>query len=83
MKGNGGSVKWGYRPVVSLGTWTLTMERGKTDGTLTAQATDCDEVGVEQAPLVVVVPAGQQTWRWPVRSLRRDGLTVTMTVGVE
>lgn len=79
ITGPRGSIRWGYRPVASLGSWSFTGTRA--DGTVTAQLTDSDEMGLEQSPLVVVVPAGQAQWRWPVRELKRDGLAVTITVG--
>jgi len=79
LSGQAATVRWGYRAVASLVKWTCT--RTDQGGTFTAQMTNCDEFGLSQEPLVVVVPAGASQWRWPVRDLLRDGLTVTMTVG--
>jgi hypothetical protein len=72
------ALKWGYRQIATLGRWSF--EGSGKEGTLTAVLTDCDEMGIAQSPLVVVVPAGSRTWRWPVRELRREGGTVTLTV---
>jgi hypothetical protein len=73
-------VRWGYRPVATLGSWSF-HGKARESGTFTAQITDIDEMGIDQAPLVVVVPAGERTWRWPVQDLRRVGSTCTIAVG--
>lgn len=75
ITGRVGVIKWGYRQVATLGPWSYA------NGTITAQLTHYDEMGIEQAPLVVVVPAGQRHWRWPVRELTRDGSAVSLIVG--
>lgn len=74
-----GAIRWGYRPIASLASWSF--EGNHLSGTFTATLADYDEMGIAQSPLVVVVPAGQHTWRWPVQSMSRDGLMVSMTVG--
>jgi hypothetical protein len=79
ITGSTATVRWGYRTVATLTQWTFTkVGQG---GTFTAQIHDGDEFGLEQSPLVVVVPAGQAQWRWPVTDLRRDGLRVELTLG--
>lgn len=79
ITGATGTVRWGYRTVAQLASWSFT--RTDQGGTMTAQITDADEFGLTQRPLVVVVPAGRSQWRWPVSDLQRDGLTVNMVVG--
>lgn len=79
VKGQGGQLRWGYRSVATLGAWTFAQTPA--GGTVTAALVDSDEFGLDQSPLVVVVPVGQAQWRWPVRELQRDGSSVTCTVG--
>lgn len=79
VTGRVGEVRWGYRAVASFGSWSLDLEPD--GGSLTAQITACDDYGITQTPLVLVVPAGQTTWRWPVRELTVAGTTLTATVG--
>jgi hypothetical protein len=73
-----GQVRWGYLPALTFGAWRY-EGLGRT-GTLTAQILECDELRIEQHPLVVIVPMGQHEWRWSVESLQRSGATITITV---
>lgn len=79
MSGPAATLRWGYRLIATLHEFEFTAS-GQ-GGTFTAQITACDEFGLEQRPLVVVVPAGASEWKLPVRSLQRDGSNVTMTIG--
>ena len=73
-----GEIRWSYLPAVVFGPWTF--EGGAGEGTLTAQIVSRDEFRLQQAPLVVVVPAGRATWRWSVRDLQISGDRLTVSV---
>lgn len=82
LTGRFGELRWGYRRVAELGPWSLTNQ-GNGTGTFTGTVANCDAFGCEQAPLIVVVPAGSSQWRWPVVSLSRDGANVTATLDLK
>jgi hypothetical protein len=73
------AVRWGYRPVASLARWTFTGDNN--GGTFTAQVTSHDAFGLDQAPLVVVVPTEKTQWRWPVRDITVTGSSLSAAVG--
>lgn len=79
ISGQDGAVKWGYQPAVSFLTWMF--EGNHEGGTLTAQIAHADEFVMTQSPLVVVVPLGDRTVRWPVCSLITTGSTARVVCG--
>lgn len=79
VTGTSGQVRWGYLPAATFAAWKY--EGSGTTGTLTtSQVLDCDELRLDQAPLVVVVPMGHAEWRWSVESLVRSGDSLTIQV---
>jgi hypothetical protein len=77
-KGDQGQVRWVYLPAITFGPWSFSGDTKA--GVFTAQVVSCDEFRTQQRPLVIVVPAGRNEWRWSVSELSISGATLTATV---
>jgi hypothetical protein len=75
IRGEGGTVVWGFRRAAALGPWEYTM------GLLLATVTEADPFRLTQRPLVWVIPNGAKPpTRRPLEDVVFDGATLTATV---
>jgi hypothetical protein len=72
FRGREGVVKRGYRPVVTLGAWTVDA------GALTASVSHVDTFQLERGgPFTVALNLGRQVWTWTDTDVTVSGETVT------
>lgn len=71
IRGMTAEIRWGYRRVARLGSWTLES------GQLTATVLEQDAFGVSQSPLTVII--GQAIR--PIHGLQISGWTLTASIG--
>jgi hypothetical protein len=72
FRGREGVVKRGYRPVLTLGAWTVEA------GALTAAVSSVDTFQYERGgPFTVALHLGRQVWTWPETDVAVSGETVT------
>jgi hypothetical protein len=89
VRGQAGSIRWGYRLAAQLGTWTLTPDRGTPEWPqplrriLRAQVLDLDLLALRQSGLRLVVPRprGALTWQILELTLDKDGRGLTALLG--
>lgn len=79
--GQAGEIRWGYRPVAALASWTLDADAtgGALTGSLSASADNA--FWVSQQPLRFVVPRPTGAWTWPIESLQVADRQVTARLG--
>lgn len=76
ISGPTGVIRWGYRPAITLGAWTLA------DGILTGPITHRDPIASTQRPLMFCIPRPSGSfWKWPIEALEFAGSTLTATLG--
>jgi len=81
IAGPSGVLRWGYSDVASVGAWTLVTDQ--TGGDLSAAIRSTDDFGLDQTPLVFVVPRPTGLpWIWPVVSITVAGDALTARVGL-
>jgi hypothetical protein len=89
IRGQAGSIRWGYRVAAHLGPWTLTPDRGTPEmpaplrRILRAAVLESDPMTLRQADLRMVVPRpkGALTWAVLELSLDADGRGLTALLG--
>lgn len=79
IRGVTGSLRWGYHVAGTLSAWRI--ERVETRWTLTATIDASDAFRLTQRPLVFEAPHAQGVWRWPIRTLQIEGVSLTATLG--
>lgn len=72
VRGDRGTLLWGYREVATLRTWIIAKKK---DGTwqLSATVERVDPFQVYQQPLLFIAPRQEGFWAWPVQ---RESLQV-------
>jgi len=79
LRGGAASLLWGYRPAVTLRSWTI----AKTDGqwTLTGTIDRVDRFMARQTPLLFTAPRPQGFWAWGVESVHVGTSQVVAKLG--
>lgn len=67
LRGKVGSILWGYRPVASVGPWTIRKDPTG-EWRLSATVARADAYQLLQAPLFFSAPRAQGFWCWPIAS---------------
>jgi hypothetical protein len=73
VRGQGGTLVWGYRTAAALRTWTITRDTDPKRGPwrLSASLARVDRFQIRQRPLIFTAPRlGGGTWCWPVLDIQ-------------